>query len=93
MVSRLQPIVLTRFPFLVTKADDIFARYARRLSAAGELPLAPACPHLREGVDACIEDLGSTNGTFVNGKRLDEHAVPLADGDVVGLGGSVSSTP
>jgi pSer/pThr/pTyr-binding forkhead associated (FHA) protein len=28
-----------------------------------------------------IRDLGSTNGTFVNGARIDE--VPLADGDVV----------
>jgi hypothetical protein len=34
-----------------------------------------------------VEDLGSTNGTFVGGERLDEHAVPLKEGDVVAFGG------
>ena len=28
-----------------------------------------------------VRDLGSTNGTFVNGKRITEH--PLADGDII----------
>lgn len=32
-----------------------------------------------------IEDLGSTNGTFVNGKRVERHT--LHDGDQVRLGG------
>jgi hypothetical protein len=40
-----------------------------------------------KGEQAYIEDLGSTNGTFVDGKRLDEHAVPLEDGHSVGFGG------
>jgi len=31
-----------------------------------------------------IEDLGSTNGTFVNGKRIDKHV--LHPGDVIALG-------
>lgn len=34
--------------------------------------------------DSFIEDLGSTNGTFVNGKVIKKHA--LADGDVVTIG-------
>ena len=34
-----------------------------------------------------IEDLGSTNGTFVDGVRLDEHAVALHEGDIVAFGG------
>jgi pSer/pThr/pTyr-binding forkhead associated (FHA) protein len=35
----------------------------------------------------CIEDLGSTNGTLVNGKKLHPHtAHVLGDGDVVQLG-------
>ena len=45
---------------------------------------------LREGV-LVIEDMGSTNGTFVNGVRLTE-PLPLAPGDVVGLGESVTLT-
>ena len=34
--------------------------------------------------DSFLEDLGSTNGTYVNGKLVKKHA--LRDGDVVGLG-------
>ena len=33
-----------------------------------------------------IEDLGSTNGTYLNGKRLGEKAVQLLDGDKISLG-------
>jgi hypothetical protein len=36
-----------------------------------------------------IEDLGSTNGTFVNGQRL-TGARPLRNGDMVGLGETVT---
>ncbi|HME81403.1 MAG TPA: FHA domain-containing protein [Candidatus Eremiobacteraceae bacterium] len=40
--------------------------------------------HVAEGV-ATIEDLDSTNGTLLNGKRLDGMA-PLRRGDRIGLG-------
>lgn len=36
-----------------------------------------------------IEDLGSTNGTFVNGKRV-TGATPLKNGDMLGLGETVT---
>lgn len=48
--------------------------------------------HLRfmRGADGfTIEDLGSTNGTFVNGKRV-TGATPLKNGDMVGLGETVT---
>jgi hypothetical protein len=35
--------------------------------------------------DYTIRDCGSTNGTMVNGKRLDKKPVKLRDGDVVGF--------
>lgn len=38
-----------------------------------------------------IEDLGSTNGTFVNGRRL-VGATPLHHGDIIDLGDSISFT-
>ena len=45
--------------------------------------------HARIRADAAgrwlIEDLGSPNGVFVNGRRIDG-AVALADGDTIGLG-------
>lgn len=39
------------------------------------------------GAGVAIEDLGSRNGTFVNGERVKE-ARPLADGDAVRIGGT-----
>lgn len=43
----------------------------------------------RGGGGYTMEDLGSTNGTFVNGQRL-TGARPLASGDMVGLGETVT---
>jgi hypothetical protein len=37
------------------------------------------------GETATIEDLGSKNGTFLRGKRI-EAAIPLSDGDEIRLG-------
>lgn len=42
----------------------------------------------RQGEDWLIEDLGSRNGTFVNGRRLSEPSV-LRPGDTVTMSGSV----
>ena len=83
----LQPIVLTRFPFLITKADDIFARYTDVCPQQVSYISRRHAHIFVKGATPFIEDLGSTNGTFVGGKRLEEHAVPLDDGDVVGFGG------
>jgi pSer/pThr/pTyr-binding forkhead associated (FHA) protein len=84
----LQPIVIARFPFLISKTDDTFSRYktenAQQLSYISR---RHAHIFLKGGLPF-IEDLGSTNGTFVSGKRLDEHAVPLEDGDLLAFGGT-----
>jgi pSer/pThr/pTyr-binding forkhead associated (FHA) protein len=39
----------------------------------------------RDGRKSILEDLGSTNGTYLNGERL-QHPVPLRDGDQVRVG-------
>jgi predicted component of type VI protein secretion system len=46
---------------------------------------------MRQGKMIVIEDLGSTNGTFVNGMRLTGPHV-MANGDVIGLGDAVTLT-
>jgi FHA domain len=47
------------------------------------------CRLTRGGGGYTLEDLGSTNGTFVNGQRL-TGARPLAGGDMIGLGETVT---
>jgi len=45
----------------------------------------------RRGTAVVLEDLGSTNGTFVNGVRLSAPHT-LSNGDVIGLGDAVTLT-
>jgi pSer/pThr/pTyr-binding forkhead associated (FHA) protein len=86
--SGLQPIVLGRFPFLVGKSDSTFARYQdRQPHEVGYLSRRHAHIFVK-GATPYVEDLGSRNGTFVNGQRLAEHAVALAEGTVLGFGGN-----
>ena len=83
----LQPIVITAFPFLIGKAETAFAQY-RELHPRQVDYLSRRHAHIFVKGDApFVEDLGSTNGTMVNGKRLDEHARRLEDGDTVAFGG------
>lgn len=45
------------------------------------------CKFIVDGGDGVrVQDVGSANGTFHNGKRLDKEAASLEDGDVVSLG-------
>jgi pSer/pThr/pTyr-binding forkhead associated (FHA) protein len=84
----LQPIVISQFPFLIGKSDDTFSRYQDRHPDQVSYISRRHAHVFVKGATPFIEDLGSTNGTFVGGKRLDEHAVALEDGVLVGLGGS-----
>ncbi|WP_206047040.1 FHA domain-containing protein, partial [Noviherbaspirillum denitrificans] len=83
----LQPIVISSFPFLISKADDAFARYKDEFPHQVNYLSRRHAHIFLKGGQAFVEDLGSTNGTFVGGKRLDEHAAPLNDGDTLAFGG------
>jgi pSer/pThr/pTyr-binding forkhead associated (FHA) protein len=83
----LQPIDVQAFPFLVSKADEIFARYKDRYPHQVNYISRRHAHIFLKGGELCLEDLGSTNGTFVGGKRLDETAVPLVEGDLLAFGG------
>jgi pSer/pThr/pTyr-binding forkhead associated (FHA) protein len=83
----LQPIVIAQFPFLVSKGDKTFSMYKDAYPhQLNYLSRRHAHLFLKSGLPF-VEDLGSTNGTFVSGKRLAEHAAPLKDGDVLAFGG------
>lgn len=84
----LQPIVIARFPFLVSKADEVFARYRVEYPHQVNYISRRHAHIFLHGGAPFVEDLGSTNGTFVDGQRLDEHAVPLAEGSLIAFGGS-----
>jgi pSer/pThr/pTyr-binding forkhead associated (FHA) protein len=85
----LDVIVVTRFPFLVSKTDAAFSRYKNKNQHGrerGYLSRRHAYIY-QKGDQAYIEDLASGNGTFVDGVRLQEHAVPLHDGVLIAFGG------
>jgi pSer/pThr/pTyr-binding forkhead associated (FHA) protein len=83
----LEPIVVSRFPFLINKTSDVFSRYKDSLpSEINYLSRRHAHIFLKEK-DIYVEDLGSTNGTFVCGAPLEEHARKLRDGDTIAFGG------
>lgn len=87
--SGLEPISIAKFPFQIGKADATFAKFVSE-SAHGQefeyLSRRHAFIYQRDG-QAYVEDLGSSNGTYVDGRRL-ENAVPLNDGAVVAFGGN-----
>jgi DNA-binding winged helix-turn-helix (wHTH) protein len=74
--------------FVLSSGDNLIGRNPECgiwVDAAG-VSRRHARVHLDADTDvAAIEDLGSTNGTFVNETRV-ESAVPLRDGDLVHLG-------
>jgi pSer/pThr/pTyr-binding forkhead associated (FHA) protein len=85
--SPLEPIVVSQFPFLVNKKSEVFARYSEQMPDQLKY-LSRRHAHIFLRNDCLyIEDLGSTNGTYVSGTRLEEHARPLGSGDVVAFGG------
>ena len=89
VVSGLDVIVVTQFPFLVGKADATFSRYKNKCEHGRERSyLSRRHAHIyQKGGQAYIEDLASGNGTYVDGLRLQRHAVPLHDGVLVAFGG------
>ncbi len=85
--SGVEPLVISQFPFLISKADEAFARYRGRFPEEVRF-LSRRHAHIFTRDRALlIEDLGSTNGTFLSGVRLDEQARVLKDGDLLAFGG------
>ncbi len=84
----LQVLDIAQFPFLISKADELFSRYREQYPhQVNYVSRRPAHIFLKGGTPF-VEDLGSTNGTFVNGERIGESAVELANGDSIAFGGT-----
>ncbi|BAN25477.1 putative forkhead-associated protein [Caballeronia insecticola] len=84
----LQPIELAQFPFLVSKTDATFARYREQYPHQVNYVSRRHAHVFVKGGAPFVEDLGSTNGTFVNGERLGASAVELKNGDTLAFGGT-----
>ncbi|SAL68270.1 FHA domain protein [Caballeronia arvi] len=84
----LHPIELAQFPFLVSKTDDTFARYREQYPHQVNYVSRRHAHVFIKGGAPFVEDLGSTNGTFVNGERLGASAVELKNGDTLAFGGT-----
>lgn len=83
----LKPIVVSKFPFLVSRYSDAFARYQETIPQdLSFISKKHAHFFLHQG-EVCIEDLGSTNGTYVSGEQIAEQARKVADGDRIAFGG------
>ncbi|RUM93238.1 MAG: hypothetical protein DSZ28_08690 [Thiothrix sp.] len=80
-------ILVSEFPFLISKDSEVFSRYKESVpEELGFLSRRHAHIYEQEG-NLYIEDLGSTNGTFLNDTRISEQAKSLSTGDLIGLGG------
>ena len=84
--SGLDAIAIERFPFLISRNEGEFEHYSERLPAAWRRLSRRHAVIALKGGRVSIEDLGSSNGTFVSGTRLDERARPLSNGDVIAFG-------
>lgn len=83
----IEPIVITQFPFLVSKTSDVFSRYRDTSPDEVRFLSRKQAHFFVRDKNLYVEDLGSTNGTFVSGVQLEEHAHILHSGDVVAFGG------
>lgn len=72
----------TRFPWLIGRGSDCDLRLFDPALSRHH------CRLILRGDRVAIEDLGSRNGTLVNGQKVKESRV-LAEGDALGLGASV----
>lgn len=84
--SGLEAIVIERFPFLISRNEGGFDQYRDRLPDAWRKLSRRHAVLALKGDRVSVEDLESSNGTYISGDRLDERARPLSNGDVIAFG-------
>ncbi len=83
---QLEPISITHFPFLISNSEPAFARSAATVGKQINFMSRRHAHIFLKNDKPFLEDLGSTNGTYINGERLDEHAKPILTGDTIAFG-------
>lgn len=84
--SGLATIAVENFPFLVSRNEGEFAQLKERWPEAWRRLSRRHAVIALKGGRINVEDLGSSNGTFVSGAKLDERARQISDGDVIAFG-------
>ncbi len=81
-----QPLMITEFPFLVSKSEGVFFEYKERFNTVHQyISRRHAYLFIKKG-QLYLEDLNSTNGTYKGDIRLEEEPLPLANGDMIAFG-------
>ncbi len=84
--SGLATIAVESFPFLISRNEGEFAQFQERWPEAWRRLSRRHAVIALKGGRINVEDLGSSNGTFVSGAKLDERARQIADGDIIAFG-------
>lgn len=81
------PIRVERFPFSISKQAPAFAKYAERAGAELDFISRRHAQLSRKDGQILLQDLGSTNGTFVDDRAVGQEPIVLTSGQRVAFGG------
>jgi pSer/pThr/pTyr-binding forkhead associated (FHA) protein len=82
----IEDIVIEEFPFLIGRTESHFSPYEKTLPEHLRKLSRRHARIFLEGDRPYVEDLGSTNGTFWCGERLEDRPTPLRNGDALAFG-------
>jgi hypothetical protein len=79
-------IIIQAFPFLVGRNETSFLQYQDEFPDHLKKLSRNHARIFLKGDQLYVEDLGSTNGTFLGGERLYDRPMPLSHGDSIAFG-------
>ncbi|MDY6950513.1 MAG: FHA domain-containing protein [Thermodesulfobacteriota bacterium] len=82
----IRDIVIEDFPFLIGRGEGRFSQYEEQFPEHLKKLSRRHARIFVEGDGLYVEDLGSTNGTFLGGQRLRDQPMPLSNGDSIAFG-------
>lgn len=85
--SGLDTLIVRQFPLLIGKNNEPLAQYEQPFPAELKYLSRRHALIYQNGGRVYLEDLGSTNGTYLSSERLDDVPKVLSDGSVVAFGG------